>query len=374
MILKSDCKHFPGDKPCIYNKLNGQLCIDCNNYSPVKFKVLIIKLDAVGDVLRTTSILPSIKRKYPDAHITWLTKSLSKDLFKNNYLVDSLIYYEDHNLTARLNVEEFDLLINPDASPVSSAFASSAKSKVKKGFYLDAKGKVSPINPESIEWFEMGAFDQYKKNNKKTYQQIIHEIAGLEYKKDVIQLYLDEDEIEFRNNFAQKHKLYQYKTIVGINPGASKRWQLKKWRLDGYSELIEKLSKNKESAILLYGGTDETDSIEALKKISSNVISTGTNNSLRNYFALLDLSDVVITGDTLALHAAAALNKKVICLFGPTSSAEIEDYGLIKKIFPEMDCLVCYKQSCDFNPNCMDLIKTEVILNELNNLLEKHKN
>ena len=108
MILKADCKYFPGDRPCVFNKIKGQLCNDCSYYSPVGFKVLIIKLDAVGDVLRTTSILPSIKRKFPDSHITWLTKSSSKDLFKNNSFIDSLLIYEDYGLTALLNAVEFD--------------------------------------------------------------------------------------------------------------------------------------------------------------------------------------------------------------------------------------------------------------------------
>jgi heptosyltransferase-2 len=82
---------------------------------------------------------------------------------------------------------------------------------------------------------------------------------------------------------------------------------------------------------------------------------------LREFFALTDLSDIMITGDTMALHAATALKKKVICFFGPTSSNEIEDYGRIKKITPDMDCLVCYKQDCDFVPNCMDLIFINMI-------------
>ena len=52
------------------------------------FKILIIKLDATGDVLRTTSILPPLKLKYHDAHITWCTRNNSKELFKYNPYVD----------------------------------------------------------------------------------------------------------------------------------------------------------------------------------------------------------------------------------------------------------------------------------------------
>ena len=52
MILKTDCRHFKGDRPCDPHKESGVKCNDCNYYQPISFKILIIKLDAVGDVLR----------------------------------------------------------------------------------------------------------------------------------------------------------------------------------------------------------------------------------------------------------------------------------------------------------------------------------
>jgi ADP-heptose:LPS heptosyltransferase len=56
-----------------------------------------------------------------------------------------------------------------------------------------------------------------------------------------------------------------------------------------------------------------------------------------------------------------ALGRRTIVLFGPTSAAEIEMYGLGEKITPRMDCLACYKSTCDFVPNCMDLITTDMV-------------
>ena len=184
MILKTDCKHFPGNKPCMPSKTEGKKCDDCNYYEPVDFKILIIKLDATGDVLRTTSILPALKREYPKSHITWVTKRNAKDLFTNNPLVDEIYLFEDNDTVARLMVEKFNLLIHPDASPVSGSLASIANAENKKGYLLDAKGKVIPVNDDAVEWLEMGAFDDTKKKNKKTYQEIIHNIAGLKYQKD----------------------------------------------------------------------------------------------------------------------------------------------------------------------------------------------
>jgi heptosyltransferase-2 len=362
MILKTDCRFFPGDRPCVYNKTEGIMCNKCRYYSPVGFKILIIKLDATGDVLRTTSILHAVKENYPQSYITWLTKKASRDIFKNNNFVDSLIFYEDPEMSSRLQTEKFDLLLHPDASPSSAALASAATAKEKRGFILNDSGKIIPVDSRGIEWLEMGAFDQFKKANKKTYQQIIHEVLGLNYNKGEIIINLDEGEKEDSFNFSKRNNLDKYKRIIGINTGASKRWRLKQWRPEGFEQLISIFSKRVDTAILLYGGKDEEEKNNELKTKFTNVIDTGCDNSLREFFALVNICDIMITGDTLALHTATALKKKVVCLFGPTSGNEIEDYGRIKKVIPEIDCLVCYKQDCDFVPNCMDMISTEMIL------------
>lgn len=365
MILKTDCKHFPGNKPCVPSKTEGKKCDDCNYYEPIDFKILIIKLDATGDVLRTTAILPALKRAYPKSHITWITKKNAKELFANNPFVDELFFFEDNDTIAHLMIEKFNVLIHPDASPVSASLATIANAEIKKGFILDEKGKVIPVNEDAIEWLEMGVFDDLKKSNKKTYQEIIHNIAGLKYQKDEIQVHLNQKEIDFKNRFYEQHNLKTYKHLVGLNTGAGTRWQYKQWSLDGYIELIEKLNSNKEIGILLYGGPDEIERNKILKEKYNNLIDTGTNNSLRQFFSLLDLCDVLVTSDTMALHAATALKKKIICLFGPTSYNEIEDYGRIEKVIPDLDCLVCYKPKCDFKTTCMGSITANIIFSKI---------
>jgi ADP-heptose:LPS heptosyltransferase len=361
MILKTDCRHFPGDRPCVFNKREGIMCNNCIYYSPIHYKILIIKLDAIGDVLRTTSVLHSLKEKYPDSHITWLTKIASKDIFKNNPLVDNCLFFEEPDLNSRLSTEVFDLVLHPDTSPSSAAIAAAVKAKEKKGYIMNHLGKVVPIDDMGTEWLEMGAFDQFKKANKKSYQQIIHEILCLKYKKGEIIINLDDKEKEFSAKFYADNHLDRYDYIIGINTGASLRWRFKQWRHEGYKELISILSKRSDTCVLLYGGNEEEITNQNLKLEFPNVIDTGCKNSLREFFALTDLSDIIVTGDTMALHAATALKKKVICFFGPTSPNEIEDYSRIKKVTPDMDCLVCYKQDCDFVPNCMDLISSNMI-------------
>ena len=51
MILQPDCRHFPGDRPCRFNKASGQLCDGCPHYATAGQRILIIKLAALGDVV-----------------------------------------------------------------------------------------------------------------------------------------------------------------------------------------------------------------------------------------------------------------------------------------------------------------------------------
>jgi heptosyltransferase II len=55
-------------------------------------RILIIKLGALGDVLRTTCILPGLKQMHKTSHISWLTDPSAKCLLKSNGLIDELLF------------------------------------------------------------------------------------------------------------------------------------------------------------------------------------------------------------------------------------------------------------------------------------------
>ena len=150
--------------------------------------------------------------------------------------------------------------------------------------------------------------------------------------------------------------------IIGLNTGAGERWPLKQWREDGYVELVDRLSRRSDAQFLLLGGPSEAARNERLKAQSQvRLFDPGCDNPLRHFAGFLDCCDVVVSGDTLAMHLSLALGKRTVVVFGPTSAAEIELYGLGEKVVPDMTCLSCYKTSCDFVPNCMDLISTTMV-------------
>ncbi len=373
MKLKRNCRYFPGDRPCKFHKEKGIICSDCPYYSPINHKILIIKLGAMGDVLRTTAILTPLKKKFPNSTITWVTLTSSLDLFQGNPYVNEVLDYR-HDALPRIMTEEYDLIINPDTDKLSSSLATLARGKKKLGFGLDSKGVVFCFNPEAELWLEMGAFDDLKKNNRLTYQEIILNICQLPKEDYPIVLNLLPEELEIGKRFASENLLSGSKRILGLYTGAGDRWKMKSWPEEGFRGLIKKVLKETDLKILLYGGPDVQDKNAHLHSEflnSGRVINTGTNNSLRTFFSLLNLSDIIVTGDTMALHVGLALRKKVVGLFGPTSAAEIEMYGQGIKITGKVDCLCCYRESCTESPNCMETITPEMVFIAIQELLEE---
>jgi len=367
--ISFDCRHFIGDRPCKPHKETGALCGSCRSYDPVQKRVLIIKLDAVGDVLRTTSILPALREKYPGSRITWITKGPSLPLFFNNPCVERVFDLADAGLV--LGTDEFDLVINLDASPLSSRLAAMARGGEKLGYLYSEKGNVHPANAEALEWFLLGIFDDLKKENRKTYQAIALEICGLPPGSDKRPiLVLGEEEGRLALDFARKSGL-KGSPVFGFNTGAGGRWEHKKWTMEGYLNLARLLKKEfPDCAILLYGGPEERERNARLKESFPEFIDTGTGNSLREFSSLIGLCDLLVTGDTLAMHIAIALKKKLVVLFGPTSAPEIELYGSGEKLVPDVPCVSCYRASCDVSPTCMEGIRPEEVYRAVKRLLD----
>lgn len=368
-MLKYDCGHFRGDRPCQYNKEKGIMCDNCEYYQPVLFKILIIKLDAAGDVLRTTSILPPLKRKYQDAYITWCTRNNSKEIFGNDHYVDEIITVEE-DAWFRLSKEEFDIIINLDSSKISSSIASYAKGKDKRGFLLDEKGCVIPISEEANYWLEMSAFDEKKKANNKTYQQIIYNVIGLEEDISKPVFYVEEFLKEQKSNHLKSLGFNEDRLTIGLNVGVGSKWPNKGWHYSNWQMLIDKL-KDENYNLLLLGGNDEKQTMDNLSGDNNSLINTGSGNNINQFAAIVDLCDLIITADTFALHIATALDKKIIALFGPTSMSEVELYGKGIKLKAEEECECFYQRKCTQEISCMQKISAEQVCSALDLLINQ---
>mgnify|MGYP001616112463 FL=1 len=296
-------------------------------------KICIIKLGALGDVVRTTPILLAVKEKYPDSKIIWITIKSSYEILEGNHYINKIL-----TLPLDLdNLGEFDILYSLDIEEEATKLALKINAKEKFGYY-DNGGFPSAFNEEANYYLNTVFDDDLKKSNRKTYQEMIFEICKLPWKKQKMSLFIPENSKHIINNFLIENNL-KNKKILGLNIGSSKKWPSKAWHKYNIIEFIMKV-KERGYEIILLGGLDEKEKMNEIEKdlLNNNIkiYSKNTSNSLKDFFALINICNIIICADTLALHVALGLNKIVIALFFCTSSYEIEGYSMLKKITSPM--------------------------------------
>ncbi|MCM8814901.1 MAG: glycosyltransferase family 9 protein [Candidatus Omnitrophica bacterium] len=353
--LKQSCFFFRADRPCFYHKEHGVLCENCDRYLQISKKILIIKLGALGDVLRTTALCEPLKSSYPASMLFWITDKNAIDILRGNRFVDRPINKESaFPLVSHLT---FDLLINLDLDDEALILAGISKAKEKRGFWFDSNGIVRCSSPFAYEYFLMSHDDRLKKQNVKTYQAITADICGLSSYGGII-VPISNASKKNAVEFAKKYNLGE-KKILGAIVGAGNRWITKKWPEKNFLELFSLLD---DFDILIFGGQDEKELLEQIVARSNNrIINTGHSNSIDYFFGLLNLCDIIVCCDTFALHASIGLGKKVVALFGPTSPAEVEIYGRGEKIVSDIACACCYRRECLVRPSCMELISPQKV-------------
>jgi ADP-heptose:LPS heptosyltransferase len=358
-----DCLYYLGDRPCKWHKEEGVIC-ECRYYKAVEGSLAIIKLDAIGDVLRTTCLLDPIRERWPDWRIVWITRPESVPLLENNPYVDVIVPYGPDALSYIL-ANEFSAVINLDAGKISSSLAALSVSREKIGFVMNKRGVVEATNEAAEGWLRLGIFDDLKKTNKLTYQEWMCRILDLPKENLKYVLELTEKEKTIAQEKLNNMGLEPGDKILGIHTGAGGRWPQKIWGEDKFIQFIKKLVEEygDNLKVLLFGGPLEREMNQRiLNGINGPVYDAGCENTIRQFAALTMRCTVMLSGDSLAMHIGLATGRRVIVLFGPTSHPEIELFGLGEKIYPDMDCLCCYKNNCERSPNCMDMITVEQVL------------
>jgi ADP-heptose:LPS heptosyltransferase len=144
----------------------------------------------------------------------------------------------------------------------------------------------------------------------------------------------------------------------------------KAWTVEGFLAVIEKLKRETTADLILLGGPKERErNQQILAAAGGQIIDSGCDNTLGQFAARVSLCDLIVTGDTTALHIAIGLHKKVVAIFGPTCAQEIELYGQGTIIRTPLSCAPCYRRSCSRSPNCMQAISAAEVVGKIRELL-----
>jgi ADP-heptose:LPS heptosyltransferase len=341
-----DCLHFKGDIPCKPHKNLGYHCSSCPVYEPISKRVLIIKLGAIGDVIRTTPLLRRFRLEYPGCSIHWLT--LTPDILPKQE-VDEILPFNLSSVTYLQNAS-FDILVNLDKDKEACSLARAIHSTEKFGYTLK-HGKVFPMNDLAEQKFLTGLFDDVSKNNTKSYVQEIFDIMGWAFQGEEY-VFEDHQDKGFVWSFPSDGKR------IGLNTGCGDRWTTRLWPDDKWIDLISLLQQKGFIPVLLGGKQEDAKNSELAKRTGAYYPGYF---SLPQFINLVNQMDVVVTQVTMAMHISVALKKKTVLMNNIFNPHEFELYGRGVIIQPETECVCYFQGNCKKGESCMKDLHAEKV-------------
>jgi heptosyltransferase II len=271
--------------------------------------ILIIKLGATGDVVRTTPLLRRL-----NGLVTWITAENNLPLLQGIDREVRCFSWENRKHAVNIG---YDLVINLEDDQQTSSFLEELKFKRLFGAHLNGDGRLA-YTSDSREWFDLSLISAYGREeadrlkllNRRTYQELIFDGLGLGFCGEPYYL--------------PPSLPTGLQGDVAISSTAGPVWPMKKWAY------FDELKKELEAAGL---------------KV----------NVLQNRPSLLEhLADVqghrcLVSGDSLPMHLALGSGVRCVSIFTCTSPWEIYGYGLQEKVVSPFLEKFFYKRGYDRN-------------------------
>lgn len=297
-------------------------------------KILLIRLDYIGDVVMTSPTFPLLKQRFPNAQLSLLTNSIAADLFQSDLNIGSTYVFnwpwghmrkskgftlqkigELIRLVKQLRREKFDLAVD---------FRGDIRFLLLFGVAIGAKVKLSNTRsgnediPDHISVYEVS-----KHEVERTLDVIKCIIPELRYAQPNIRITNREE--------AEAVELIQKITgrpfphsVVIVAPFSSK--DIKSWPQVHFQQVISYLATR---CTVLIVGTSEDATVANLLAAQGgdNVFSLAGKTSIIQLAAITKVASLVVGIDTGVLHIASAFSTPIVAIFGPTRSIEYRPYS-----------------------------------------------
>lgn len=347
MTWNTNCAHFRGDVPCTPSKLYDCKCPDCTFYEPLTGRVLIVKLGATGDVIRTTPLLHHVREVYPHAEVWWLTES--PDVIPTS--VHKVLAFTPESILI-LQATDFDVVYSLDKDLPACALTSMLRTKQLYGFTLK-DGKPSPANDLANHKFATGIFDDISKSNTCSYPQELIEMCGGVWN---MQEYILPSGVP-------KHIERASPIVVGLNTGCGERWPTRRWPRTSWVELIQLLQNEQITCVLLGGPAEDEFNATLARETGATYYGVMPYDQ---FFGVTSACSVVVTAVTMALHAAIGLGVRVVLMNNIFNKHEFELYNRGEIVEPSRECVCYFNGTCkESRGSCMQDIAATAILDAI---------
>jgi ADP-heptose:LPS heptosyltransferase len=331
-------------------------------------KVLLVKLDHLGDVLMTTSIFPIIKSNFPNAKMDIMIGEWSKNIVEDNPHVDEVIIFNHVKLNRsgdklkkllvhfqtmyssikKLRTEKYDVCL------ILRAYGSNGVLMAKLGGckYIvgHPTGGFGPILDKTVAWNE--GFHETE-HYKEVLRTMVPSVGSYSLKYE---LYFNKTDNEYVDTIVNEYQLKEKQFLI-FHPGTGN--PAKMWALDNWGKLCAALSNRYQ--IVITGTAAERHLAQSLTRVSNSVVDLTGKFSIRQLAYFISLSKLIVTVDTLAAHLGSAINTQTLGIYsGITNPNQWRPLGNNVTIMTKsISCSPCFVGCA--NMHCMDITPEQVL-------------
>lgn len=168
------------------------------------------------------------------------------------------------------------------------------------------------------------------------------------------------------------------KAVVGFHCGSSAALPEKRWPADYFAQVAQKLLKQGDITIMLFGGADDEEVSRAVaERVGQPVVSCVNRYPIGTVAALMKRCRVFVANDSGLMHTAAAVRTPLVALFGPTAvtkNAPVGDAARIRLCAATVPCVPCHlpgrRMYCTRQAGCMETITVDAVVRAVRSLMK----
>ncbi len=328
-------------------------------------RVVIRTPNWVGDAVMSTPFLKSVRKNFPHAHITLLSKPWVAPVYENNPHINRIFIYDvagrhkglagKIRLAKDLRKYDFDLALLLQNAFEAAFLTWMAAIPIRLGYDTDGR-KILLSHP-------VHRYPSLKRLHQIDYYLEILNGAKLIASPAELEIFISDTEKSQAARRIRTNGCADNACVIGINPGAA-FGTAKRWFSNRFAEVCNRLKSIPDTCFLVFGGPGEE---ELGKEIAASVGDACINlcgiTTLREAISLIDQCRLFITNDSGLMHVAAALRIPQIAIFGSTDHTTTSPRSPFSRIIRmPVACSPCMKPDCPIDHRCMDAVTVDHVL------------
>ena len=343
-------------------------CVRIRRRIPLDFdRILVLKLAALGDTILLLPTIDAIKRAHPSCHLTMVVTSINAESIERAESIDEIVRIDGRDLLnplrayaliRRLRRHRYTLALDFEQwSHLTPLVLYLSGAPARAGFRI--RGSVRHLLFTEPVAYEAALHEAA------CFGRIVQHL-GLPPASAPPRLSIhDEDQEEILRMLAE-HGVDPATPLVAIHPGCGTHGARRQWPEERYARIADRLVRQYGVTIVLTGGRSERALEDRLaRRMEETPVATSGQLSFWPFAALLSLCDLLICGNTGAMHAAAAVGTPTVALHGPTDPVKWGPLGEFHIILKStLTCSPCLRFGYDYRcgeNRCMRAISEEEV-------------